>query len=53
MTKTHDVPEATLEDRLHTLAKAGIASIPVVGAAASELFTESSLRHLKSVESIG
>ena len=21
MTKTHDVPEATLEDRLHTLAK--------------------------------
>ena len=39
MTKTHDVPEATLGDRLHTLAKAGIASIPVVGAAASELFT--------------
>lgn len=39
MTKTHDVPDATLGDRLHTLAKAGIASIPVVGAAASELFT--------------
>ena len=39
MTKTHDVPEATLGDRLHTLAKAGIASIPYVGAAASELFT--------------
>lgn len=39
MTKTHDVPEATLGDRLHTFAKAGIASIPVVGAAASELFT--------------
>ena len=39
MTKTHNVPEATLKDRLHTLAKAGIASIPVVGAAASELFT--------------
>ena len=39
MTKTHEVPEATLEDRLHTLAKAGIASIPIVGAAASELFT--------------
>ena len=39
MTKNHDIPEATLEDRLHTLAKAGIASIPVVGAAASELFT--------------
>ena len=39
MTKTHEVPEATLEDRLHTLAKAGIASIPVAGAAASELFT--------------
>ena len=39
MTKIHDVPEATLEDRLHTLAKAGIASIPGVGAAASELFT--------------
>ena len=39
MTKTHDVPEATLGDRLHTLAKAGIASIPVAGAAASELFT--------------
>ena len=39
MTKTHDVPEATLGDRLHTLAKAGIASIPVIGAAASELFT--------------
>ena len=39
MTKTHNIPEATLEDRLHTLAKAGIASIPVVGAAASELFT--------------
>lgn len=38
MTKTHDVPEATLGDRLHTLAKVGIASIPVVGAAASELF---------------
>ncbi|MYA68656.1 hypothetical protein F4141_21765 [Candidatus Poribacteria bacterium] len=38
MTKTDDIPEATLEDRLHTLAKAGIASIPVVGAAASELF---------------
>lgn len=39
MTKTHEVPEATLKDRLHTLAKAGIASIPLVGAAASELFT--------------
>ena len=39
MTKTHDVPEATLGDRLHTLAKAGIASIPLIGAAASELFT--------------
>ena len=39
MTKTHDVPETTLGDRLHTLAEAGIASIPVVGAAASELFT--------------
>jgi len=39
MTKTHEAPEATLEDRLHTLAKAGIASIPVIGAAASELFT--------------
>lgn len=39
MTKTHEVPEATLEDQLHTLAKAGIASIPGVGAAASELFT--------------
>lgn len=39
MAKNHDVPEATLGDRLHTLAKAGIASIPVVGAAASELFT--------------
>ena len=38
MTKTHDVPEATLTDRLHTLAKAGIASIPVAGAAAAELF---------------
>ncbi|MYK93082.1 hypothetical protein F4009_03595 [Candidatus Poribacteria bacterium] len=38
MTKTDDIPQATLEDRLHTLAKAGIASIPVVGAAASELF---------------
>lgn len=37
--KTHEVPEATLKDRLHTLAKAGIASIPVAGAAASELFT--------------
>ena len=39
MTKTHKVPEATLKDRLHTLAKTGIASIPGVGAAASELFT--------------
>ena len=39
MTKTHEVPEATLGDRLHILAKAGIASLPVVGAAASELFT--------------
>lgn len=39
MTKTKEGPEATLEDRLHTLVKAGIASIPVVGAAASELFT--------------
>ena len=39
MTKTHDIPEATLKDRLHTLAKAGIGSIPIVGAAASELFT--------------
>ena len=39
MMKTHEVPEATLKDRLHTLAKAGIASIPVAGAAASELFT--------------
>ena len=39
MTKTHEVPEATLKDRLHTLAKAGITSIPLVGAAASELFT--------------
>ena len=39
MTKSHEVPEATLEDRLHTLATAGIASIPIVGAAASELFT--------------
>lgn len=39
MTKTHDIPEATLEDRLHTLAKAGIGSIPLLGAAASELFT--------------
>ena len=39
MTKTHEIPEATLEDRLHTFVKAGIASIPVVGAAASELFT--------------
>ena len=39
MTKPHEVPEATHEDRLHTLATAGIASIPIVGAAASELFT--------------
>lgn len=39
MTKPHEVPEATLEDRLHILATAGIASIPIVGAAASELFT--------------
>ena len=39
MMKTHEVPEATLGDRLHTLAKTGIASIPVIGAAASELFT--------------
>lgn len=39
MTKPHEVPEVTLGDRLHTLAKAGIASIPGVGAAASELFT--------------
>lgn len=39
MTKTHEVPEATLEDRLHTLAKAGIGSTPLLGAAASELFT--------------
>ena len=39
MTKTHDIPEATLEDRLHTLAKAGIGSIFLLGAAASELFT--------------
>ena len=39
MTKTYDVSGATLEDRLHTFVKAGIASIPVVGAAASELFT--------------
>ena len=39
MTKPHEISEATLEDRLHTLVKAGIASIPVVGAAASELFT--------------
>ena len=39
MTKPHEIPEATLEDGLHTLATAGIASIPIVGAAASELFT--------------
>ena len=39
MKKAHDIPEATLKDRLHTLAKAGIGSIPIVGAAASELFT--------------
>ena len=39
MTKPHEVPEATHEDRLHTLATAGIASIPIVSAAASELFT--------------
>ena len=39
MMKTHEVPEATLKDRLHTLAKAGIASVPIAGAAASELFT--------------
>ncbi len=39
MTKPHEAPEVTLKDRLHTLAKAGIASIPVVGTAASELFT--------------
>ena len=38
MTKTHDVPTATPGDHLHTLTKAGIASIPGVGAAA-ELFT--------------
>lgn len=37
--KTHGVPEATLGDQLHKLAKARTASIPVVGAAASELFT--------------
>lgn len=39
MPNTHEVPEGTLGDQLHTLAKAGIASVPVVGAAASELFT--------------
>lgn len=38
MTKTHDVPTATLKDKLHTLAKAGISAIPVVGGSATELF---------------
>lgn len=39
MTKNHDVPEATRGDQLHTFAKAVIGSIPLLGAAASELFT--------------
>ena len=39
MTKTHDVPTATFKDRLHTLAKAGISAIPLIGAPATELFS--------------
>ena len=39
MTKTHDVPTSTPADRLYALVKAGIGSIPGVGAAATEIFT--------------
>lgn len=34
----YSLPEATAGDHLHTLARAGIGSIPIVGAAATELF---------------
>lgn len=36
--KKHEPPEATTGDKAHTLAKAGLASVPVVGGAAAELF---------------
>ncbi|MBN2292350.1 MAG: hypothetical protein JXM70_07995 [Pirellulales bacterium] len=37
-TNKYEPPEATGKDHLHTLARAGIGSIPTVGAAATELF---------------
>ena len=39
MTESHNVPAVTLGDRLHAMARAGLGSIPAVGAAATELFT--------------
>lgn len=34
----HDPPEPTTDDKAHSLAKAGLASVPVVGGAAAEFF---------------
>lgn len=39
MTISHDVPTATLGDRLHALARAGLGAVPALGSAATELFT--------------
>lgn len=38
MSGKHDPPGATAGDKAHALAKAGLASVPVVGGAAAELF---------------
>lgn len=39
MTTSHNVPVATHGDRLHAIARAGLGAIPVLGSAATELFT--------------
>ena len=38
MTESEDVPAATTGDSVHALARAGLGAIPVLGAAATELF---------------
>jgi len=39
MNKSHDTPLATRGDLLHAIARAGLGAIPVLGSAATELFT--------------
>lgn len=39
MTKRQDIPKPTSGDVLHTLTKAGLSAIPIVGGPAAELFT--------------